>query len=90
MKKIEAFYNHGRWIAPTPGKVNEFFAVKPGDRSITFPDNWREIVEVLRPRPVENMNWMPGETLEDLRAENFAHGVGPTLPDVSIVKGGIF
>jgi hypothetical protein len=85
--KIKAYLNHGRWIAPLQtGKG--FMEVKPGDDGIIFPDNWHEIVEALRQRPVENMNWQPGETLADLKRENIEHAVGATLPDVTITKGG--
>ena len=34
-----------------------------------------EIMDVLRVRPIQNMNWVPGETIEDLHAENVAHGL---------------
>jgi hypothetical protein len=39
------------------------------------PVEWREIEAVLlkRPRPTSR-HWLPGETLEDLRRENLAHG----------------
>ena len=32
-------------------------------------------MEVLRMRRLENMNMNPGETLDDLRKENAAHGI---------------
>jgi hypothetical protein len=54
---------------------------------IIFPDNVDEIIDAVRYRPTINMNWIPGETLEFLRAENIAHNVGPTLPQVSKVGG---
>ena len=38
-----------------------------------LPDNWGELFETLRVRHVSNMNWLPGETLNDLRAENIQH-----------------
>lgn len=34
-----------------------------------------QIMEILRPRPIENMNWTPGESLDFLREENASHGL---------------
>lgn len=42
---------------------------------VIYPDNRREIMEILRPRPLENMNWELHETADDLRAENIEHGI---------------
>jgi len=42
---------------------------------VVIPDNWSEIFETLRPRLLENMNWQPGETLDDLIEENIEHKV---------------
>lgn len=40
-----------------------------------FPDERHEIEEILRCRPLpQNMNWIPSETLDDLRSQNEAHG----------------
>lgn len=43
------------------------------EHELEFPS--AEVMKILRPRPVENMNWIPGETLEFLRAENKDHGL---------------
>jgi hypothetical protein len=43
--------------------------------SVVWPKDAEEIVQVLRMRPTENMNWEPGETLADLRRENEEHGI---------------
>jgi hypothetical protein len=43
---------------------------------VIIPENWREIFETLRPRPTYLMNWLPGETLDTLRAQNIEHGIG--------------
>lgn len=37
---------------------------------VIFPDDWKEIEDVLRLRPVYARNWQPGVTLEELRREN--------------------
>jgi len=36
-----------------------------------------EIEQLLRPRPLANQNWIVGETLEHLLAENIEHGLAP-------------
>lgn len=57
-------------------KRAEADAVALGKRyAITWPKEKDEIEQVLRMRPVENMNWEPGETLADLRQENEEHGI---------------
>lgn len=42
---------------------------------LAWPENPREIEDACVGRPVQNRNWHPGETLEDLEAENLIHGV---------------
>jgi len=37
---------------------------------VVFPKNMEKILEVVRIRPLQNMNWIPGMTLDDLRREN--------------------
>jgi hypothetical protein len=79
--------NHGRWIVNCPGCPNawlENFEIPPecdncGTAVKVIPpsDKDREkITLAMLPRPVENRNWVPGEKLKDLIAENIAHGVG--------------
>jgi len=44
-------------------------------RPITFPAEREAIEAVLLARPLHtNRNWFPHETVDDLRAENVAHG----------------
>jgi hypothetical protein len=44
--------------------------------SVTWPDDVSAIESVLELRPeVTTRSWWPHETVEDLRAENIAHGV---------------
>ncbi len=38
-------------------------------QEIVFPENWKEIENALRSRPVHARNWQPGTTLEELQAE---------------------
>jgi len=42
---------------------------------IVFPRDKNKIMEALRLRDRENMNWIPGESLQDILDENKAHGV---------------
>ena len=56
--------------------------------TIIFPANAAAIMDTLRQRPAQAMNWHPEETVEYLEAENIAHGVSITLPDITIVEGG--
>ena len=85
MAKVKAFVNHGRWIAQCPG-CNSAVVQPAGDKkyacsecgathSVSWPKTSSEINTILAPRPLLNQNWLPGETLDDLRAENAAHGV---------------
>ena len=43
---------------------------------VGWPTNWQEIDRILGARedPL-NRNWLPGETVEDLKAENLLHGM---------------
>lgn len=43
--------------------------------AFVLPPDWEEIFRILRLRPVANMNWLPGETLQHLIAENIQHGL---------------
>lgn len=43
---------------------------------VVWPDNLEKGLAVLRLRPARaNHNWLPGETVEQLIAENLEHGV---------------
>ena len=42
---------------------------------VVYPPERAEIERILRPREIKYMNWMPGESLDDLRAENATHEV---------------
>ena len=86
-----AYVNHGRWVADceacrsalrvSPG--DEFTCLECGhhDADVFWPDDWADIDAVLALRPsILNRNWLPGETLDDLRAENLEHGLVPGMP----------
>lgn len=46
---------------------------------VDWPANIADLERVLLARPVPtNRNWRPGETLEELVAQNFEHGIVPT------------
>ena len=40
-----------------------------------WPDNIVDIEAMLAGRPMRNRNWTPGETPQDLLAENLEHGI---------------
>jgi len=42
---------------------------------VSWPDDPETIEAVCEPRPVNNRNWHPYETVEDLRRENLDHGL---------------
>lgn len=42
---------------------------------VIFPAETDQILEIVSARPLQNQNWLPGETLEFLQAENDEHGV---------------
>ncbi len=76
---------HGRWLADCPCGAG--LAVHPEWSEagclecgrwggVAVPTRWREIETVLVERPaLKNRGWIPGETVEDLDAENVARGV---------------
>ena len=43
---------------------------------VVWPVSRSAIEAVLRQRQTANANWLPGETVKDLVAENTAHGIG--------------
>lgn len=58
-------------------KTAREIALREGDYyEIEFPENKSDIERILRNRPVSARNWNIETTAEELRAENFAHGVG--------------
>ena len=75
-------------LEPVPDEAKrEITKREAKHHEIIFPRDIPAIMELLRQRNVSEMNWLPGETLADLKAENTAHGVGSTVPDVSIIEG---
>lgn len=88
-----AFAEWGMWKAccPRPGCTNAmrldadqplFACLGPHSCGIEAPVIWpadpQAIEAILAMRPLAiNQNWSPGETLEDLLAENAAHGCLP-------------
>jgi len=67
----------GRPVADTAKQVAAAEqAIEAGEvYGIVWPENWREIEAALRARPVPAMNWLPGEDVADLLAENEARGL---------------
>lgn len=88
---VDVVVSHGMWIGGCPcggaqlvdGTQDRYFCVDclnewAGGQwaPLVWPDNPDEIEAVLlkRPNPA-NMNWRPGETAGDLRAENRERGL---------------
>lgn len=89
---ITAYINQGRWIAECPDchgaqlacrtdrrfLCNDCGNIAVGNlwRPVDWPVDLDRIEDVLTRRPVENQNWDPWQTAEDLQVENAAHGKG--------------
>ena len=87
---LATYVNHGRWVVMcecgdaqlASADDPRFFCVsclneRQGGkwRPVTWPKNRRVIEQVLRERFTENANWLPGESVEQLRTENIENGV---------------
>ena len=78
--------NHGRWIFDCPNcpqaySVQSDFPEECENCGTKFnlivPSDVmaNQVTEIVSVRPVENQNWYPDETIQDLLAENQAHGM---------------
>jgi hypothetical protein len=86
---VDVYVSHGRWVADCPcggGMVGspELEEVACTDCAtlyrVRFPDERerQQIEALLIARPhKKNRNWRPGESVEDLRADNVQHGIPP-------------
>ena len=89
---IEAYANDGRWVVECPDCHGAQFAARDDRRflcnecaNVTIGGLWRQVVWPKDPaaidaeldkRPRGNANWLPGESVVQLRLENAAHGIG--------------
>lgn len=92
--RLPVYANEGRWVVMCPDCNGaqlaaftdpRFYCVECANltvsgawRSIAWPANRVDIETALAVRPLKNQNWQPGETVDDLLAENDANGYGPT------------
>jgi hypothetical protein len=82
---LEVYGNHGRWIVECPCKGAQlasrtdlrFMCVDCGNayqggawRPITWPADVDQIADLLDQRPTVLANFDPGQTVEDIQAEN--------------------
>lgn len=89
-EEVPAQVNHGRWIVPCPWCMSaqnasktdpRFFCVEcanggRGWARVVFPPNVDDIETLLGMRPDRRTrNWIPGEPISRLLAENEAHEV---------------
>jgi hypothetical protein len=83
---LSVFYDHGRWLTVCPNEPLGSIIVIPEQVTVAcprcgrrWPLSWpaeREEIEricLFRPE-ARNRSWKPGETVDDLRRENEAHG----------------
>ena len=86
---IQAYVNHGRWIAECPDCRNAQLACKTDPRflcnecgnvavgklwrQVVFPPNVNGIENQLTNRPLENQNWSPGESRMSLAVDNLVN-----------------
>ncbi len=98
---VLAYVNHGRWLGKCECGGAEYVEPdqpifmccscwNAGDahlwRPVVFPEEQRTIEALLLVRPAEARNWVPGEGLGDLAAENEAHGLpAMTIEQASLV-----
>ena len=78
--------NHGRWVASCPQCGNDTIGWPTHARAfclddgvsfpVRFPDDEKRatITRLLLRRPMENRNWSPEESIEELQNENRMHG----------------
>ncbi len=82
---IDAYVNHGRWVADCACNGAELVASNQemlcgscGARNtVTFPDTMNKIEAVLLQREPLRQNWHPDETVEELVAQNIENGIYP-------------
>ncbi len=85
---VKAFVNHGAWLVLCPKCGGAEYAWEEGwffccscknsymghkYRPLVFPADRARIEELLVLRPLDNRNWNPKETVEDLDRENNEH-----------------
>lgn len=96
--KPDARANWGRWVSECGGlHCRNAWQVEPGETSwacylcgsvndVRWPNDPAAIEYLLSLRPdVITRNWVPGETIQDLIAENALHGIG--VPGVEPAPG---
>ncbi len=82
---VQAYVNHGRWVADCPCNGAELVAPKQEmlcgscgmKHTVEFPKQRTKIEETLNVRPPHNQNWSVGETVDSLVAENIENGLYP-------------
>lgn len=94
---VEASVNHGRWIVESycanaqlvDNEDPRFFCINCGNDDnggkwygVVFPAELTAIEDALVVRPLENRNWTPAETVEQLHTENIARQLPQSWEEV--------
>lgn len=88
---LSVYANHGRWVLSCPTCNGSQLAcptdprficcdcgnieVEGRWRQVLWPSNHGEVAALLDRRPIPNRNWLPHESLSDLREQNLRHGL---------------
>ena len=82
---VMAYANAGRWVVDCPRCNSGMAALVEWPAycfdcgsifaAIVFPKGWEKIEAKLLRRPERSQNWRPGESVEQLEAENAEHGL---------------
>jgi len=90
-KPLEAKINFARYVVDCPNCNSAEYAfedklffcslchnsdIGSKARKVKLPPERKKIEELLSKRKIKNRHWLPGETIEDLKKENKANGIG--------------
>jgi hypothetical protein len=98
---IQVYVNHGRWIAECPDCRGAQVAARSDPRffcvdclnawcggrwvRLVWPPDASDIEALLLKRETHHRNWSPGESVNDLLAENVAHATILSSPPPGLV-----
>lgn len=82
---IAAYISDNRWVADCP-HCKSGIGILPGYHKATcldcgriyrvqLPKKWKTAEKILLARPPEHRHWLPNETIDDLKQQNYEHGL---------------